>query len=75
MFASTSSKCVWCCVVQACQRWLSPLREDDVSVVVTGKLPSTNPAVTIISYDLATRLGSQLTQRKPDAIIAVSYIH
>ena len=59
-------------VMQACQRWLSDLREDDLSVVVTGRLPSAKCPVTIISYDLASRLGTELAQRKPDAIIVVS---
>ena len=40
-------------------------------VVGTGKLPSTSPPVTIISYDLATRLGNELAVRKPNAIIVV----
>ena len=47
------------------------LKEEDVSVVLTGKLPTASSAVTIISYDLATRLGSELAQRRPDAIIVV----
>lgn len=58
--------------VQACYRWVSALKEDDVSVVLTGKLPSTSSPITIISFDLATRLGTQLAQRRPDAIIVVS---
>ena len=60
---------------QACQRWVSSLREEEVLVVGTGKLPSTSPPVTIISYDLATRLGRELALRKPDAIIVVRLLH
>ena len=43
-------------------------------VVFTSTLSTTSSPVTIISYDLATRLTSQLSQRRPDAIIVVSDI-
>lgn len=68
--------CTWI-YVQACYRWVSALKEDDVSVVLTGKLPGTSSPITIISFDLATRLGTELAQRRPDAIIVVSlqYLH
>ena len=51
---------------------MSSLREDDVTVVLTGKLSTSSSPITIISYDLATKLSTELAQRKPDAIIVVS---
>ena len=69
---SRSMVLVLCMYSQACCRWVSALKEDDVSVVLTGKLPSTSSPITIISFDLATRLGTELAQRRPDAIIVVS---
>ena len=68
-----ASPCIVTCF-QACHHWVSSLGEDDVSVILTGKLSSTSSPITIISYDLATRLGAELAQRRPDAIIVVRSI-
>ena len=51
---------------------MSSLREDEVTVVLTGKLSTSSSPITIISYDLATKLATELAHRKPDAIIVVS---
>ena len=50
---------------------MSSLHEDDVTVILTGKLPTGPCPITIISYDLATKLSNELARRRPDAIIVV----
>lgn len=56
---------------QAFHYWVPSLKEEDVSVVLTSRLPQATQPVTIISYDLATKLSKQLAERRPDAIIVV----
>lgn len=58
--------------MKAFHRWVPSLHHSDVNVVLTVKGSALNGPVNIISYDIAIRMAKELSQRKFQAVIAVS---
>eukprot|EP00743_Colponemidia_sp_Colp-15_P012994 GILK01014951.1.p1 GENE.GILK01014951.1~~GILK01014951.1.p1 ORF type:complete len:926 (-),score=132.15 GILK01014951.1:44-2776(-) len=64
----SSMRLTW---VDEVRTWLSAVEEDDIHVILTGKqMPTKSDRVTIISYDLATRMAADLAKIKYNIIIA-----